>query len=157
VLATRTPALAMNDMKREIAELTVSLFPLYVDNDGGVNDAAKQILQIYSTLSKLVVLSDEIADSGNGSLLNEAMELWNTFHQERTSLQQKFGIQKPTNPGAIESKISWKKVELLCLDLRYQVASLKSQKISRSVLSPMAASYSQADSLPTGTECLAVG
>jgi len=60
VLATRTPALAMNDMKREIAELTVSLFPLYVDNDGGVNDAAKQILQIYSTLSKLVVLSDEI-------------------------------------------------------------------------------------------------
>lgn len=156
MLATCAPALAMNDMKREIAELTVSLFPLYVDNDEGVNDAAKQILQIYSTLSKLAALRGEIADIGTGSLLDDATELWNTFHQEWASLHQKFGIQKPTNPGTIESKISWKKVELLSLDLRYQVASLRSQKMSRFVLSPMAASCSQADSLATGTECLAV-
>lgn len=147
----------MNDMKHEIAELTVSLFPLYVDSDGGVNDAARQILQIHSALSKLAALSDEIADIGNSSLLNDATELWNTFRQEWTPLHQKFGVQKPTNPGTIESKISWKKVELLSLDLRYQVASLRSQKVSRSVLSPMAAGYSQADSLATGTECLAVG
>ena len=144
----------MNDMKREIAELTVSLFPLYVDSDGGVNDAAEQILQIYSALSKLAALSDEI---GNSSLLNDATELLNSFRLEWTSLHQKYGIQKPTNPGTIENKISWRKVELLSLDLRYQVASLRSQKVSRSVLSLMAASYSQADSFATGTERLAVG
>ena len=120
----------MNDMKRGIDELTVSLFRLHTDGDGGVSEAARQILQIYSRLFQLTALCDELAATGNSSLLNDAKQQWNTFRRGWGSLDQKFGIQKPTDLGPIESKISWKKVELLSHDLGYEVAALRSQMAS---------------------------
>jgi hypothetical protein len=114
----------MTDMKHQLAELTVSLFSPSVNSADNVNIAAKQILRIYSAILELKILSDELAAIDHPRY-DEETKQWNSFWRGRSSLDQMFRIQGPMDPDSTEGKLSWKRVQLLSHDIRYQVASLK--------------------------------
>ena len=114
----------MTDMKHQLAELAVSLFLPSVNSADSANTAAKQILRIYSAILELKNLSDELA-AIDYPRYDEETKQWNSFWRGRSSLDQMFRIQGPMDPDSTEGKLSWKRVQLLSHDIRYQVASLK--------------------------------
>jgi len=114
----------MAGMKHELAQLAVSLFSPNVDSADSVEIAARQIHRIYSAILELNYLSDELV-AIDRSLYDDATERWNGFRRRQSFLDQKTRIQEPMDPGTTEGKLSWKEVQLLSHDIRYQVASLR--------------------------------
>jgi hypothetical protein len=114
----------MADMKHQLAELTVSLFSPSVNSADNVNTAARQILRIYSAISELKYLSDKLA-AIDYPQYDEETRQWNSFWRGRSPLDQMFRVQGPIDPDSTEGKLSWKRVQLLSHDIRYQIASLK--------------------------------
>lgn len=114
----------MTEMKHRLAELAVSLFSPSVNSADSVNTAARQILRIYSAISELTNLFDELATIDYPQY-NEERRRWNSFWRGRSSLDQMIRMQGPVDPDSTKGKLSWKRVQLLSYDIRYQVASLK--------------------------------
>jgi hypothetical protein len=114
----------MTEMKHQLAKLTVSLFSPSVNSADSVNTAARQILHIYAAILELKNLFDELA-AIDYRRYNEETRRWNSFWRGRSSLDQMIRIQGPMDPDSTEGKLSWKRVQLLSYDIRYQVASLK--------------------------------
>lgn len=123
-LPVRGAKFTMTDMKHQLAELTVSLFSPSVNSADNVDIAAKQILRIYSAILELKILSDKLAAIDHPRY-DEETKQWNSFWRGRSSLDQMFCIQGLMDLDSTEGKLSWKRVQLLSHDIRYQVASLK--------------------------------
>ena len=114
----------MAEMEHQLAKLTVSLFSPSVNSAGSVNTAARQILRIYSAISELMNLFDELATI-DYRRYNKERRRWNSFWRGQSSLDQMIRMQGPMDRDSTEGKLSWKRVQLLSYDIRYQVASLK--------------------------------